>query len=93
MVTRTFSDNGETVMVAPTSGFYSVPELGKTSKNFYVLKEEDLRKKRRINQNPLENTKNKNFKTDFMFVFFFIKFPFRDENFIFSKFVKLILRN
>ena len=40
-----FSDNGETVMVAPASGFYSVPELGKKQVRIaYVLKEEDLRR-------------------------------------------------
>jgi len=38
-----FHDNGETVMVAPASGFYSDPELGKKQVRIaYVLKTEDL---------------------------------------------------
>ena len=40
-----FSDKGETVMVAPASGFYSVPELGKKQVRIaYVLKSEDLKR-------------------------------------------------
>lgn len=40
-----FSDNNETVMVAPAGGFYSNPELGKKQVRIaYVLKEEDLRR-------------------------------------------------
>lgn len=40
-----FSNNSETVMVAPASGFYSVPELGKKQVRIaYVLKEQDLRR-------------------------------------------------
>jgi aspartate aminotransferase len=40
-----FSDNGETVMVAPASGFYSQPELGKKQVRIaYVLKSEDLKR-------------------------------------------------
>jgi aspartate aminotransferase len=40
-----YSRNGETVMVAPMSGFYSNPELGKKQVRVaYVLKEDDLRK-------------------------------------------------
>jgi len=38
-----FSDNGETVMVAPASGFYSTPGSGKNQIRIaYVLKKEDL---------------------------------------------------
>ncbi len=38
-----FDDNGETVMVAPASGFYTKPELGKKQVRIaYVLKREDL---------------------------------------------------
>lgn len=38
-----FSDNNQTVMVAPAGGFYSNPELGKKQVRIaYVLKEEDL---------------------------------------------------
>ncbi|MDL1912994.1 MAG: pyridoxal phosphate-dependent aminotransferase [Bergeyella sp.] len=40
-----FSDNNETVMVAPAGGFYSNPELGKKQVRIaYVLKEEDLKR-------------------------------------------------
>lgn len=40
-----YSNNGETVMVAPMGGFYSNPELGKKQVRIaYVLKEEDLRR-------------------------------------------------
>ena len=40
-----FSDNGETIMVAPASGFYSQPELGKKQVRIaYVLKSEDLKR-------------------------------------------------
>lgn len=42
---ESFSDNNETVMVAPASGFYSDPELGKKQVRIaYVLKEEDLKR-------------------------------------------------
>lgn len=38
-----FSDNGQTVMVAPAAGFYSTPGLGqKEIRIAYVLKKEDL---------------------------------------------------
>lgn len=38
-----FSDNGDTVMVAPASGFYSTPGSGKNQIRIaYVLKKEDL---------------------------------------------------
>ncbi|MDO5615053.1 MAG: pyridoxal phosphate-dependent aminotransferase [Cruoricaptor ignavus] len=40
-----YSNNNETIMVAPMSGFYSNPELGKKQVRMaYVLKEEDLRR-------------------------------------------------
>lgn len=40
-----YSDNNETVMVAPMSGFYSDPKLGKKQiRVAYVLKEDDLRR-------------------------------------------------
>ncbi len=40
-----YCHNNETVMVAPMSGFYSDPELGKKQVRIaYVLKEEDLRR-------------------------------------------------
>ncbi|MCC2591096.1 pyridoxal phosphate-dependent aminotransferase [Chryseobacterium sp. MFBS3-17] len=40
-----YSHHNETVMVAPMSGFYSNPELGKKQVRIaYVLKEEDLRR-------------------------------------------------
>ena len=54
-----FSDNGETVMVAPASGFYSVPELGKKQVRIaYVLKEEDLRRSVELIKIALEQYKN-----------------------------------
>ena len=53
-----FSDNGETVMVAPASGFYSVPELGKKQVRIaYVLKEEDLRRSVELIKIALEQYK------------------------------------
>lgn len=40
-----YSSNNETIMVAPMSGFYSNPELGKKEVRIaYVLKEEDLKR-------------------------------------------------
>ena len=42
---ESYSNNNETVMVAPMSGFYSDPKLGKKQVRVaYVLKEEDLRR-------------------------------------------------
>ncbi len=42
---ESYCHNNETVMVAPMSGFYSDPELGKKQVRIaYVLKEEDLRR-------------------------------------------------
>lgn len=55
---ESFSDNGETVMVAPASGFYSVPELGKKQVRIaYVLKEEDLRRSVELLKIALEQYK------------------------------------
>ena len=40
-----FSDNNETVMVAPAAGFYSTPGLGLNQVRIaYVLKKEDLKR-------------------------------------------------
>lgn len=42
---ETFQHENETVMMAPASGFYSTPELGKNQVRLaYVLKQEDLKK-------------------------------------------------
>lgn len=42
---ESYSDNKETVMIAPMSGFYSDPKLGKKQVRVaYVLKEDDLRR-------------------------------------------------
>lgn len=50
-----FSDNNETVMVAPAGGFYSNPELGKKQVRIaYVLKSEDLRRSVEILKNAIE---------------------------------------
>ena len=55
---ESFSDNGETVMVAPASGFYSQPELGKKQVRIaYVLKEEDLRRSVELIKIALEQYK------------------------------------
>lgn len=55
-----FSDNGETVMVAPASGFYSQPELGKKQVRIaYVLKSEDLKRSVELLKLALEKYKNK----------------------------------
>ena len=55
-----FSDNGETVMLAPASGFYSQPELGKKQVRIaYVLKSEDLKRSVELLKLALEKYKNK----------------------------------
>lgn len=55
-----FSDNGETVMVAPASGFYSQPELGKKQVRIaYVLKSEDLKRSVELLKMALEKYNNK----------------------------------
>lgn len=57
---ESFSDNGETVMVAPASGFYSQPELGKKQVRIaYVLKSEDLKRSVELLKLALEKYKNK----------------------------------
>ena len=48
-ILREFSLEGETVMMAPASGFYSKPALGRSQVRLaYVLKEEELKKAVRI---------------------------------------------
>lgn len=50
-----YSNNNETVMVAPMGGFYSNPELGKKQVRIaYVLKEADLRRSVEILKDALE---------------------------------------
>lgn len=57
---ESFSDNNETVMVAPASGFYSQPELGKKQVRIaYVLKSEDLKRSVELLKIALEQYKNK----------------------------------
>jgi len=57
---ESFSDNGETVMVAPASGFYSQPELGKKQVRIaYVLKSEDLKRSVELLKMALEKYNNK----------------------------------
>ena len=53
-----YSHNNETVMVAPMSGFYSNPELGKKQVRIaYVLKEEDLRRSVELLNDALQKYK------------------------------------
>lgn len=53
-----YSHNNETVMVAPMSGFYSNPELGKKQVRIaYVLKEDDLRRSVEILNDALQKYK------------------------------------
>ena len=50
-----YSNNNETVMVAPMGGFYSNPELGKKQVRIaYVLKEDDLKRSVEILKDALE---------------------------------------
>ena len=50
-----YTNNGETIMVAPAGGFYSDPELGKKQVRIaYVLKEQDLRRSAEILRDALE---------------------------------------
>ena len=50
-----YSNNNETIMVAPAGGFYSDPELGKKQVRIaYVLKEEDLRRSVELLKDALE---------------------------------------
>ncbi len=54
-----FHDNGETVMVAPGSGFYSNPELGKKQVRIaYVLNTRDLQRSIEILEKALETYNN-----------------------------------
>jgi len=54
-----FEDNGESIMVAPASGFYSTPGLGKNQIRIaYVLKKEDLIRSVEILKIALEKYKN-----------------------------------
>lgn len=56
-----YSHNGETIMVAPMSGFYSNPELGKKQVRIaYVLKEADLRRSVELLNDALQK-----YKTEF----------------------------
>ena len=55
---ESYSNNKETVMIAPMSGFYSNPELGKKQVRIaYVLKEEDLKKSVELLKDALEKYK------------------------------------
>lgn len=55
-----FSYEGETVMMAPASGFYSTPGLGRDEVRIaYVLKKEDLRRALLILEKALEAYNNK----------------------------------
>ncbi len=57
---ESFSDNNETVMVAPASGFYSEPALGKKQVRIaYVLKEQDLRRSVELLKTALGQYQNK----------------------------------
>jgi len=56
-----YSDNNETVMVAPMGGFYSNTELGKKQVRIaYVLKEDDLKRSVELLQDALQK-----YKTEF----------------------------
>lgn len=55
-----FEDNGETIMVAPATGFYSTPEMGKNQIRIaYVLKKEDLIRSVEILKIALQKYKNR----------------------------------
>lgn len=55
---ESYSHNNETVMVAPMSGFYSNPELGKKQVRMaYVLKEDDLRRSVELLNDALQKYK------------------------------------
>lgn len=52
---ESYSNNNETVMVAPMGGFYSDPELGKKQVRIaYVLKQEDLKRSVEILKDAIE---------------------------------------
>ena len=53
-----YSKNNETIMVAPMTGFYSNPELGKKQVRIaYVLKEDDLRRSVELLEDALQKYK------------------------------------
>ncbi len=55
---ESYSNKGETIMVAPMSGFYSNPELGKKQVRIaYVLKEDDLRRSAELLEDALKKYK------------------------------------
>lgn len=55
---ESYSHNKETIMVAPMTGFYSNPELGKKQVRIaYVLKEEDLRRSVELLNDALQKYK------------------------------------
>ena len=55
-----YSNNNETVMVAPAGGFYSNPELGKKQVRIaYVLKEEDLKRSVELLKDAIYQYNNK----------------------------------
>lgn len=55
---ESYSHNNETIMVAPMTGFYSNPELGKKQVRIaYVLKEEDLRRSAELLNDALQKYK------------------------------------
>ena len=52
---ESYSNNNETIMVAPMGGFYSNPELGKKQVRIaYVLKQEDLRRSAELLKDAIE---------------------------------------
>lgn len=57
---ESFSHEGETVMVAPASGFYATPGKGKNEIRIaYVLKEEDMRRSIQLLGLALEKYRNR----------------------------------
>jgi len=55
---ESYTNNNETIMIAPAGGFYSNPELGKKQVRIaYVLKEEDLRRSVAILEGALKQYK------------------------------------
>ena len=55
---ESYSHNNETIMVAPMTGFYSNPELGKKQVRIaYVLKEDDLRRSVELLNDALQKYK------------------------------------
>lgn len=57
---ESYSENNETVMVAPMGGFYSNPELGRKQVRIaYVLKEEDLKRSVELLNDALQKYKER----------------------------------